>query len=58
MTDYGVTLVKLTTAISQYHDLVRMLKFEAAADVAVDIQMLSNDLRLWAKQKCIEIRNS
>jgi hypothetical protein len=58
MTDYGVTLVKLTSAINHYHDLVRMLKFEAAADVAVDIQMLSNDLRIWAKQKCIEIQNS
>lgn len=58
MTDYGLTLVKLTSAISHYHDLVRTSKFEAAADVAVDIQMLSNDLRLWAKQKCIEIRNS
>lgn len=58
MTDYGVTLVKLTITINHYHDLVRLLKFEAAADAAVDIQMLSNDLRLWAKQKCIEIRNS
>ena len=58
MTDYGVTLVKLTSAINHYHDLVRMLKFEAAADVAVDIQMLSNNLRIWAKQKCIEIQNS
>jgi hypothetical protein len=57
MTDYSYTLVKLTAAIKHYRHLVLRSKFQAAADVAVDIQILSNDLQIWAEEKCIETLN-
>lgn len=58
MTDYSLTLVKLAAAIKEYRQLVLKKKFQAAADVAADIQMLSSDLQIWAKKKCIETQNS
>lgn len=57
MTDYSATLIKLTAAIKHYRQLVLRSRFEAAADLAVDMQMLSNDLQIWAEEQCTEIQN-
>ena len=57
MTDYSATLIKLTAAIKHYRQLVLRSRFEAAADLAVDMQMLSNDLQQWTEDQCTEIQN-
>jgi hypothetical protein len=57
MTDYSATLIKITATMKEYRQLVLRSKFKAAADLAVDMQMLSNDLQIWAENQCTEIQN-
>ena len=58
MIDYSESLIKLTAMLHQYQKLVLQGKYEAAADVAVDMQIVVVDLQQWAEHKCTETPNS
>jgi hypothetical protein len=58
MIDYSESLIKLTAMMHQYQKLVLQGKYEAAADVAVDMQIVVVDLQQWAEHKCTETPNS
>ena len=58
MIDYSESLIKLTAMQNQYRKLVLQGKYDAAADVAVDMQILVVDLQQWAEHKCTETPNS
>ena len=58
MIDYSESLIKLDAMRHQYQKLVLQGKFEAAADVAVDMQIVVVDLQQWAEHKCTETPNS
>jgi hypothetical protein len=57
MTDYSATLIKLMSAIKIYRQLILKCKFDAAADVAVEMQLLANELQAWTEEQCTEIQN-
>lgn len=54
MIDYSSTLIKLMAAIKIYRQLILKTKFEEAADVAVDMQLLTNELQQWTEEQCDE----
>lgn len=58
MIDYSESLIKLTAMQNQYRKLVLQGKYDAAADVAVDMQIVVVDLQQWAEHKCTETPNS
>lgn len=58
MKDYSESLIKLTAMQNQYRKLVLQGKYDAAADVAVDMQIVVVDLQQWAEHKCTETPNS
>jgi hypothetical protein len=58
MIDYSESLIKLNAMLHQYQKLVLQGKYEAAADVAVDMQIVVVDLQQWAEHKCTETPNS
>jgi hypothetical protein len=58
MIDYSESLIKLNAMLHQYQKLVLQGKYDAAADVAVDMQIVVVDLQEWAKHKCTETPNS
>ena len=58
MIDYSESLIKLTAIQNQYRKLVLQDKYDAAADVAVDMQIVVVDLQQWAEHKCTETPNS
>jgi hypothetical protein len=49
MIDYSESLIKLTAMQNQYRKLVLQGKYEAAADVAVDMQIVVVDLQQWTE---------
>jgi len=51
MIDYSESLIKLTAMMHQYQKLVLQGKYDAAADVAVDMQMVVVDLQQWTEAK-------
>lgn len=58
MTDYSSTLIKLMALVKIYRQLVLKARFDEAADVAVDMQLLTNELQQWSEDQCTEIQNS
>ena len=58
MIDYSESLIKLDVMRGQYLRLVLQGKYDAAADVAVDMQIAVVNLQEWAEHKCIETPNS
>jgi hypothetical protein len=58
MIDYSESLIKLTTMLHQYQKLVLQGKYDAAADVAVDMQIVLVDLQEWTEAQCTETPNS
>ena len=54
MNDYSESLIKLTAAIIQYRKLVLKQKYEQAADVAVDMQIMTVNLQQWTESQCTE----
>jgi hypothetical protein len=58
MIDYSESLIKLTAMQNQYQKLVLQGKYDAAADVAVDMQIAVVNLQEWAEHKCTETPNS
>lgn len=57
MIDYSATLIKLMAAIKIYRQLILKARFDEAADVAVDMQILTNELQQWTEDQCTEIQN-
>lgn len=49
MIDYSESLIKLTAMMHQYQKLVLQGKYDAAADVAVDMQIVLVDLQQWTE---------
>ena len=58
MNDYSESLIKLTAAIIQYRTLVLKQKYEQAADVAVDMQIMTVNLQQWTESQCTEAQKS
>jgi hypothetical protein len=58
MIDYSESLIKLDAMRHQYQKLVLQGKYDAAADVAVDMQIVVVDLQQWAEHQCTETPNS
>ncbi len=49
MNDYSLPLITITALLKHYQAAVLKNNFEEAADIAVDIQLLSRDLQQWAE---------
>jgi hypothetical protein len=49
MIDYSESLIKITSLVRQYRKLVLKGQFDAAADVAVDMQIVVVDLQQWTE---------
>ena len=49
MIDYSESLIKLKAMIHQYQKLVLQGKYDAAAVVAVDMQIVVVDLQEWTE---------
>jgi hypothetical protein len=49
MKDYSESLIKLKAMLHQYQKLVLQSKYDAAADVAVDMQIVLVDLQEWTE---------
>ena len=49
MKDYSESLIKLKAMIHQYQKLVLQGKYDASADVAVDMQIVVVDLQEWTE---------
>ena len=49
MKDYSESLIKLKAMIHQYQKLVLQGKYDAAADIAVDMQIVVVDLQEWTE---------
>lgn len=58
MIDYSESLIKITSFVRQYRKLVLKGQFDAAADVAVDMQIAVVDLQEWSEAQCTETPNS
>jgi hypothetical protein len=58
MIDYSESLIKIAVLIAHYRKLVLKGQFDAAADIAVDMQIAVVNLQEWAEHKCIETPNS
>ena len=57
MIDYSESLIKLTAMQNQYRKLVLQGKYDAAADVAVDMQIAVVNLQEWTEAQCTETLN-
>jgi hypothetical protein len=51
MIDYSESLIKLDVMRHQYQNLVLQGKYNAAADVAVDMQIAVVNLQQWAEHQ-------
>ena len=49
MNDYSLPLITITALLKHYQAAVLKNNFDEAADIAVDIQILSRDLQQWAE---------
>lgn len=57
MIDYSESLIKLMALVKVYRQLVLKAEFNQAADVAVEMQLLTNELQQWSEDQCTEIKN-
>jgi hypothetical protein len=57
MNDYALSFITITALLKHYEAAVNKHHYQEAANIAVDIQLLSRDLQQWAEQ-CIEIKSS
>ncbi len=57
MKDYALSFITIKALLNHYESAVNKHNYEEAADIAVDIQILSCDLQQWAEQ-CTEIKSS
>ena len=57
MIDYSESLIKLDAMRHQYQKLVLQGKYNAAADVSVDMQIAVVNLQQWAEHQCTETPN-
>lgn len=55
--DYALSFITIKALLNHYESAVNKHNYEEAADIAVDIQILSCDLQQWAEQ-CTEIKSS
>ena len=58
MIDYSESLIKIAVLVAHYRKLVLKGQFDAAADVAVDMQIAVVDLQEWSEAQCTETPNS
>lgn len=58
MIDYSESLIKLMALVKIYRQLVLKAEFDQAADVAVEMQLLTNELQQWSEDQCTETPNS
>jgi hypothetical protein len=58
MIDYSESLIKIAVLVAHYRKLVLKGQFDAAADVAVDMQIAVVDLQEWTEAQCTETPNS
>ena len=58
MTDYSESLIKLMALVKIYRQLVLKAEFDQASVVAVDMQLLTNELHQWSEDQCTETPNS
>jgi hypothetical protein len=58
MIDYSESLIKLKKLTDQYQNAILKGQFDAAADIAVDMQIAVVNLQEWAEHKCTETPNS
>jgi hypothetical protein len=49
MIDYSESLIKIAVLVAHYRKLVLQGKFDAAADAAVDMQIVVVDLQQWTE---------
>ena len=49
MIDYSESLIKIAVLIAHYRKLVLKGQFDAAADAAVDMQIVVVDLQQWTE---------
>lgn len=49
MNDYSLPLITITALLKHYQAAVLKNNFDEAANIAVDIQLLSRDLQQWAE---------
>jgi hypothetical protein len=49
MIDYSESLIKLAVLVAHYRKLVLKGQFDAAADIAVDMQIVVVDLQQWTE---------
>jgi hypothetical protein len=57
MKDYSSAYINLQSLLKDYQKYVLKAQYNAAADAAVEMQLLSRDLQEWAEQ-CTETKNS
>ena len=57
MKDYSSAYINLQALLKDYQKYVLKAQYNAAADAAVEMQLLSRDLQEWAEQ-CTETKNS
>ena len=57
MIDYSENLIKITVLVTHYRKLVLKGQFDAAADVAVDMQIAVVHLQEWTEAQCTETPN-
>jgi hypothetical protein len=57
MIDYSESLIKITVLVTHYRKLVLKGQFDAAADVAVDMQIAVVNLQEWTEAQCTETPN-
>ena len=57
MIDYSESLIKIAVLVAHYRKLVLKGQFDAAADVAVDMQIAVVDLQEWTEAQCTETPN-
>jgi len=55
--DYALSFITIKALLQHYESAVNKHHYQEAANIAVDIQLLSRDLQQWAEQ-CIEIKSS
>ena len=58
MIDYSESLIKLMALVKIYRQLVLKAEFDQAADIAVEMQLLTNKLQQWSEDQCTETPNS
>ena len=57
MIDYSESLIKLAVLVAYYRKLVLKGQFDAAADAAVDMQIVVVNLQEWTEAQCTETPN-